>query len=156
MSGALTIERLARHPEVLPIVETWLEAEWPAYYGTGGRGSARDDARSFASQDRLPLGVVAYDNGTACGMAALKAISIDSHAHLSPWAAAGFVEPSRRRKGIGAQLLAALEREARAFGFPRIYCATSKAGSLLERAGWHLAERIIHEGQSLGIYSKAL
>ncbi len=156
MASPVTIEPLAAHPEVLPVLEQWFEAEWPSYYGAGGPGSAGQDLRSYANGNGLPVGVVAFRNGETCGVAALKADSIESRRDLSPWAAAGFVKPSERRQGIGSQLLAALEMEARALGFPYIYCGTSTAESLLKRRGWQLLERIVHEGKDLGIYRKAL
>lgn len=156
MNGTLSIELLAAHPEVLPLLKEWLEAEWPSYYGTVGPGDARRDLQAFANHGSLPVGVVALRGGRVCGVAALKAESIASHRHLSPWAAAGLVSPSERRQGIGAQLLEALEREARTLGFRHIYCGTSTAASLLQRCGWQLIESIIHEGQGLGIYRKAL
>ncbi len=156
MTGALVIEPLAAHRDVLPVLAQWFEREWPAYYGAGGRGNARDDLESFASEDRLPVGVVAFRDGALCGVAALKATSVASHAHLSPWAAAGLVEPSRRGRGVGTALLAALENVARRFGFPFVYCGTSSAESLLKRRDWELLERVRHEGQDLGIYRKAL
>ena len=89
-------------------------------------------------------------------MAALKPDSICTHTHLSPWAAAGFVRPDLRGRGIGGQLVRALERQAKAMGFGQIYCGTSAAESLLQRSGWHLLERVTHEGEILGIYAKAL
>jgi len=87
---------------------------------------------------------------------ALKAESIVTYSHLSPWAAAGLVKPNERGRGVGAHLLAAIEHEARALGYPHIYCGTSTAESLLRRGGWQLMERINHEGQDLGLYRKAL
>jgi hypothetical protein len=53
-------------------------------------------------------------------------------------------------------LVTALEEEARALGYRRIYCGTSTARSLLERCGWELLEEISHEGEALGVYSKAI
>jgi hypothetical protein len=41
-------------------------------------------------------------------------------------------------------------------GFNRIYCGTSTTERLLQRCGWQLLERIVHEGEGLGIYEKAL
>jgi hypothetical protein len=41
-------------------------------------------------------------------------------------------------------------------GFNRVYCGTRQAAGVLVRLRWQLAERIIHEGESLGIYAKAL
>lgn len=154
--GFITIEPLARHPEILPVLEQWFETEWPSYYGAGGRGSARLDLLAYSNQGTLPVGLAAFRDGIVCGVMALKSSSIASHLHLSPWAAAGLVKASERGHGIGAQLLAGLEREAATLGFPYIYCGTNTADSLLRRAGWHLTERIVHEGEDLGIYRKAL
>ena len=61
-----------------------------------------------------------------------------------------------RGRGIGQQLVFALEERAKAMGFDRIYCATGTAEGLLQRSGWRLSERIIHEGEALGVYEKAL
>ena len=108
----VVVEPLALHPEAL-LELTWLfEAEWPSWYGTGGPGCAADDLLAFAAATGLPFGVVALQHGEVCGVAALKAESIPSHRHLSPWAAAGLVKPSLRGRGIGAALLAALEEQA--------------------------------------------
>ena len=156
MNGAIRIARLAAHPEAMPLLAAAFKAEWPAWYGPGGPGNAEHDLADFANGTGLPLGVVAFRAGAVCGVAALKAQSIPSHAHLSPWAAAGWVDPSLRQQGIGAVLLAALEAEAAALGHPFIYCGTSTAASLLERSGWSLLETVLHDNQALGIYRKAL
>jgi GNAT superfamily N-acetyltransferase len=152
----VTIEPLAAHREAIPLLQRWFAAEWPSYYGANGPGDAWHDLQSFANVGSLPVGMVALRDGKVCGVAALKAESIASHRHLCPWAAAGVVEPSARGQGIGAKLLIALEEQARTLGFRRIFCGTSTAASLLQRCGWQLMERIIHDGHDLGIYSKAL
>lgn len=156
MGANPSIEPLAAHPDVLPVLQQWFETEWPTHYGSDGPGRALQDLRAFANHGSLPVGVVAICDGIVCGVAALKAESIASHRHLSPWAAAGFVVPSQRGQGIGALLLSALEQEARKLGFSSVYCGTSTAESLLIRGGWRLSEQITHEGRALGIYHKAL
>lgn len=156
VAPGVSIEPLALHPWTVDILCEWFETEWPEYYGAGGPGSALRDLRCYANQGSLPVGVVALNSGTLCGVAALKAESLASHAHLSPWAAAGFVHPSLRGRGIGGLLLAALEEQARKLAFARIYCGTSTAQNLLQRCGWELSESILHEGKSLGVFSKAL
>lgn len=156
MTTGLRIEPLALHPEVLPVLRAWFESEWPSYYGAAGRGSAQRDLEAYASGAGLPFGVVAFRDNSVCGVAALKADSILSHAHLSPWAAAGVVRRDLRGRGVGHQLVLALEREARAMGFSRIYCGTSTAERLLQRAGWRLLERVVQDGEDLGLYEKAL
>ena len=156
MITGLHIEPLALHPEVLPLLQEWFESEWPDYYGSAGRGSAQKDLQAYANLAGLPFGVVAFREGLVCGVAALKADSIATHAHLSPWAAAGLVCRELRGQGIGEQLVRALEGHAKAMGFSRVYCGTNTADSLLRRAGWRLLEHVEHDGEVLGVYEKAL
>ncbi|MFC7517622.1 GNAT family N-acetyltransferase [Herbaspirillum sp. GCM10030257] len=156
MIKEITVEPLVDHPSAVETIAGWFEAEWPAYYGPGGPGSALRDVRAYANQGGLPVGVVALRSGSVCGIAALKAQSISSYADVSPWAAAGFVHPSLRGHGIGSLLLGALEEQACKLGFGRIWCGTSTAQSLLQRCGWQLRETVIHEGENLGIFSKML
>ncbi|MBN9460551.1 MAG: GNAT family N-acetyltransferase [Burkholderiales bacterium] len=153
---AVIIEPLALHREALPELCRMFEAEWPSWYGAGGRGSAANDLRAFSATSGLPFGVVALRRSEVCGVAALKAESIPSHRHLTPWAAAGVVKVSLRGQGIGAALLAALEEQARDRGYRAIHCATSTAESLLQRRGYRLLERVMHEGQDLGVYQRGL
>lgn len=152
----LHVEPLAWHPEALPELQAWFEAEWSSYYGADGPGNAQRDLQAYANSNGLPFGVVALMEGSVCGVAALKVDSIASHRRLSPWAAAGLVRPDLRGRGIGQHLLLALEKQAKALGFNRLHCGTSTAEGLLQRCGWQLLEHTIHEGESLGIYEKAL
>ena len=156
MVSMLTIDLLAAHPESLSVLSEWFEAEWPDYYGAGGQGKALQDLQLYSNEGCLPVGIVAWRDRQLCGVAALKASSIESHKHLSPWVAAGFVRPALRGQGVGAALVGALEQQARQLGFARVYCATSTAQSLLERRGWQLLETLEHEGHDVGIYAKAL
>jgi GNAT superfamily N-acetyltransferase len=155
MPNKLVIDPLGRHPQALAELVDMFEAEWPEWYRCG-RGSAQADLQAYSNQNTLPVGVLALSDEQVCGVAALKAESIASHPHLSPWAAAGLVKSAMRGQGIGLQLLLALEEQARLLKFKRIYCATSTADTLLERAGWQVLERIRHEGKALTIYEKLL
>lgn len=152
----LVIQPLASHRHLIPRLAAWFEAEWPAYYGPGGRGDASQDLRAYANSGSVPFGLVAFLDGVPCGFAALKREAFPSHPQLSPWAGAAVVEPSLRRCGIGRALLLALEPEARALGFSRIYCATATSASLLQRCGWSLLAQVRHEGQHMDVYEKAL
>ena len=156
LPGDIAIEPLAWHPHAIEILRQWFEAQWPDYYGAGGRGSALQDLQACARLGSLPIGMVALQAGRVCGVAALKAQSIASHAHLCPWAAAGLVDPGMRGRGIGAALLRAVEEQARELGFERIHCATSTAHGLLRRQGWMPLEVVVHDGERVAVYVKAL
>jgi len=104
-----TVIPLRERPDLCAFFAEQFEAEWPDWYGPGGRGDVEGDLNAFANlAGDLPVGVVALDDsGLPVGIAALKATSIDTYAHVSPWATAGYVLPDRRRGGIGASLLSA-------------------------------------------------
>ena len=152
----LRIEPLAQHRDALSTLATWFEREWPSYYGPAGPGDARADLEAYGNTDGLPIGVAAFIGNELCGVAALKADSIASHAHLGPWAAAGLVAPRHRKHGIGAALVGALESLAARLGYRRIYCATNSANRLLERRGWHVLERAESDGERVDVYVKDL
>lgn len=152
----LHFAHLADHPELIPLLQQWFEAEWSAHYGPQGPGDAAAELASFAQRDTLPLAILAFRGEALCGMAALKAEPLPSHPHLTPWAAAGMVAPAHRGQGIGAQLLSGLEDVARGLGFPRIYCCAGTSDSLLLRGGWRLVEQIDADGEQLTVFEKVL
>jgi GNAT superfamily N-acetyltransferase len=152
----LRLDYLSNHPEVLPILKEWFETEWASYYGPEGRGDAQTDLATYANGTNLPVGVVAFLNNEICGIAVLKSESIKSHSQLSPWAAAAMVHRNHRGRGIGTELIRAVEDEAKRHGYKEIYCGTSTATRLLERAGWRLMEQVLYDGENVSIYAKAL
>ena len=154
----VTVIPLRQRPEFRAFFAAQFESEWPRWYGPGGPGNAREDLDAFANPEgQLPVGVIALDDaGSPIGIAALKAASIATHTHLSPWATAGYVVPARRRAGVGARLLAALLAEAERLGFHTIYCATASAATLLEREGWSRIDEVEHDGQRQLIFRRVI
>ena len=153
----MIVRPLREHPEFVSKFARRFEQEWPGWYGPGGQGSALHDLQAFANPEgRLPVGVVAIsEDNKACGLAALKASSIPAYNHLTPWAAAGYVSPELRGKGIGAALLSALVGEAGALGYSTVYCATATATSLLHRLDWHLLEQTLHDGKPIFLFASS-
>jgi len=154
--SAARVAYLADHPEAVPLFKSWLEREWPAWYGPGGRGDAGTDLARYSNCESLPVGFLAYYRDEPCGLAALKSEAITGHEHLQPWAGAAFVLPRLRNRGIGSMLLHALETEARNLGYEHIYCGTIRAANLLLRSGWREIGRVRHDGEDVSVYEKAL
>lgn len=156
MPASLAVEPLARHRALTPLLAAWFVSEWPGWYGPGGAGDVHQDVAAFAaSETALPLGMVIFEDRQPVGAGALKAQSITSHPHLGPWAAAGYVLPACRGRGLGAVLLQALVQQAGALGFKQLYCGTSTAERLLTRAGWQALEVVSTAGQPLTIFQTA-
>lgn len=73
------------------------------------------------------------------------------------WAAAGFVLPSHRGKGIGASLLRALAAHAKSVGFQVVYCGTSTAQvSSRAPAGSYWRQSVTYAGNPIGIDGRLL
>jgi N-acetylglutamate synthase-like GNAT family acetyltransferase len=117
-----------------------------------------EDLEAFANAEgELPVGVIALDEGgSPLGIAALRAASMSTHTHLSPWATGGYVVPNRRREGVGGRLLSALLAESARLGFHTIYCATARAMSLLEREDWNRIDAVTHDGEKQYIYTRVV
>lgn len=147
---------LVDHPDALPTLERMFQSEWAAYYGDAGPGNALQDLVSYSNRGGLPVGMVAFLGSEPVGVAALKADSISTHKHLTPWIGGGMVAPRFRRQGIGACLVSAVEDVARNLGYTTVYSGTSTANSLLLREGWQLMEAVQHDGEWLSIYEKPL
>lgn len=156
MPAAVNVAPMAEHRSLLPLVAEWFVSEWPGWYGPDGPGDVWADLTAFAASDSvLPVGVIAFVEGRPVGAGALKAESIPSHKHLSPWAAAGYVVPTCRGRGVGAALLAGLAAKGRSMGYEAIYCGTSTAQRLLMRCGWQAIASTVVDGKHLVVFRSA-
>jgi GNAT superfamily N-acetyltransferase len=160
MVNTLQIELLADHIEAIPILVRWFELEWAPYYGPNGPGDAQKDIADSCNRDKLPVSLVAISDGKVCGTASLKAESVTTHKHLTPWLAALLVAPTFRRRGIANQLIAAVEEKARQLGFNSIYIGTGEGSgtpvSSLRNRGWEFVEKVPYFVSEVSIFKKAL
>ncbi len=160
MDNSPQIELLADHPEAIPALIDWFEREWAPYYGPTGPGDAEHDLRHCCNREELPMAWVAIAGDAVCGTAALKHESVTTHRHLTPWLAALLVAPAFRRRGVGEQLIAAVEDRARQLGFDCLYVGTGEGSgtpeSVLRKRGWELVERGPYFVSEVTIRRKAL
>ena len=111
--------------------------EYGPYYRPEGPGDAEADLKAARDRDQLPRCLVALDAvGRVLGTIGLRAESVPSHRHLTPWLAALLVAPAHRGRGVGARLIAAIEEEARRLGYQRLYVATDVLTGHIARRGW--------------------
>ncbi|CAN7336345.1 GNAT family N-acetyltransferase [Devosia sp. LjRoot3] len=145
---------LIDHDEVLSGLVDLFESQWADWYNPRG-ASARADLTERLERNRLPLGIVAFVDGTLAGTCALT-VSSGGLTERSPWLGGLLVEPKLRRQGVGLALLERAKVEARRLGFARLHALTAEARELFERAGWRLAENVEVCGVWHGIYVTAL
>jgi predicted N-acetyltransferase YhbS len=147
----MTIEYLADHPEFLSILAAWQHAEW-GYLRPGDTIEARTKRlRGEGERGRIPLTVVAHENGEVLGSASLIPHDMDTRMELSPWLAGVFVGPDYRRKGIGAQLVRRIMAEAASLEVPILYLYTVHSENFYSALGWSLQEHTTYRGQDVAI-----
>jgi len=151
--SALACLPLAAVPQALPTLARWFALQWPDYYA--GRSLAEVEA-DFPLNDDLPHILIALRGGVPVGTAALRAGSIRSHAHLTPWLGGLLVAPEARRSGVASALIAAVESEARRRGFDALHAGTVEAHPLFEALGWSRIGETEQDGQPVTVFLRRL
>ena len=146
---------LADHPERLAPLGAAYEREWPDWYGV--HGDAMTDLRERSRRTGLPVGFVAFERDSVIGAVAIAEQSVQSHRHLSPWIVGFWVEPSRRNRGIGGELLAFACDHAKEQDIATLYAATAAASTLFMREGWSMIDKgSTDRGCAVDIFAKTL
>ena len=148
----MKIAFLAQRPHAIPSLASWFIAEWPQYYGKRSRADVEEDFRECLNTERLPIGLVAYEDDTPCGVIVLRESAMTDLPQYSPGLGAFYVAASHRNRGIGAQLVHAGIGVAKALGHSAVYATTGRAAKIFERAGWRDLGTILHRGQALTLY----
>jgi len=144
-SAPLTVEQLARRPDLLPTVARWIYEEW--WEGTEGAslGTLTDLLRPHLMPGQIPMTLVALLGPRPVGTATLLAhdVGTEQWPDLSPWMAAVYVVPERRREGIGTRLVNEVVVEARGLGTEVLYLLTTEREDLYARLGWQVFDRTV-------------
>ena len=147
----MKIEYLADHPEALPILARWLHEEW-GHLRPGDSLEARQARlQNYANRDRIPLTVVALDEGELLGSASLVVHDMETRMELTPWLAGVFVAQQYRRKGIGGALVRRIMTEAGKLNVPLLYLYTVHSEKFYAGLGWTLLERTAYREQQVVI-----
>jgi GNAT superfamily N-acetyltransferase len=144
----VVIGDLGDHLTYLPTLARWHFDQWGPLTGAGSYESYAALLTAAARSGTVPSVVVAVADGQLLGSVSLLPSDLPVRPELTPWLGQLFVEPSRRRDGVGAALVHAILERARWCGYARVYLFTS--GTLpqyYERLGWRLVERLAYLGR---------
>jgi predicted N-acetyltransferase YhbS len=150
------IRYLADVPEVIAVLAEAFYSDGFAHPDDQTVEAVATRLREGAQRAALPLALVALDESRVQGTATLRWDSISSRPALGPWLAALYVMPGCRGRGLGGQLVRAIEDVARRLGFGTLYAGTHTAESLLCRLEWIEVERLDYGGERLSIFRRDL
>jgi GNAT superfamily N-acetyltransferase len=142
------ITGLGEHPQWIKLLARWHFDQWGPLTGA----STIDDYTALLTRategGTLPCVLVASADETLLGSVSLVGCDLPLRRNLTPWLAQLFVEPSKRRAGVGAMLVRAVLERAEAYGYRRVYLYTS--GTLPDyyaRLGWREIEGLDYLGK---------
>lgn len=124
-------------------------ARWRANAFSVLKASFEQELRSlelFASDQSRGVALLAKAEGEPIGTCLLVESEIEPNHDVSPWLAGLFIVPEHRRKGAGAELVRAIEHQARQRGFSRLYLYTTEAVGFYARLGWSVLDRTNWKG----------
>jgi N-acetylglutamate synthase-like GNAT family acetyltransferase len=137
----MKLDYLADRPDALPTIARWHYAEWGRYSADRTVETMSERLRGHLNRDRIPLTVVAHEDGVPVGTAGLVEFDMETRRDLTPWLADVVVTPERRDAGIGTRVVEFIVALARELGVRRLYLFTPDRESFYARMGWSVLER---------------
>lgn len=148
----ILIRPLRQAPEAGRLLAQAFKDAWPDFFAEWP--AERIEREMFMEGEGLPAILVASVDGRVAGTVALRARSVETHEHLSPWVTGLWVAPDLRGRGLGRDLLLGITAEAAARGFREIHAVTNTARGLFEKLGWAAVEEIVYHGEEVTLYTR--
>jgi GNAT superfamily N-acetyltransferase len=112
--------------------------------------------RTAAMRVTIPRTFVLLVNDEPVGTASLTAHDLEERPDLAPWLAGMFIAPHARGRGYAAQLITAVEEEARNASISALWLYTNTAERVYARVGWRTVETVQHKGKPFALMCRDL
>lgn len=152
----MNIEYLADHKEVIPALAQWFYEEWSYLHPDRTLADVMQLMSERAHTNRIPIALVAFEGQELLGTVCLKVHDMDARLDLTPWLAGLYVSAPRRRQGIGAALVSAIEKTAHDLDVGKLYLYTPESELFYSRLGWHVRERAEYHGYPVTLMQKEI
>ena len=143
----IEFEYLADRPESIPQVVDWWFTVWGDYMDASPE-KITEHLTASLSKDKLPLYILAINEGEPVGTAALKLHEAeDLYPGHQYWLGSVFVDPDHRGHKVATQLSQRVVEIANIRAIPQLYLQTLKLdGGLYAKLGWKAVERFTNKG----------
>jgi N-acetylglutamate synthase-like GNAT family acetyltransferase len=155
----MDIQYLGDRQEGIPILAAWIYNEWSYLYPGATLQDFEDLLRERINKKSLPLTLVAIEAGEPVGTASLKAFDMETRSDLTPWLTSLYVAKPWRRRGIGSNLVKAIEQKAVELEIRKLFLFTTDAALVdlfYSRLGWIVKEKTIYHSYPVIIMEKDL
>ena len=152
----MKLEYLAHYKNLIPEIADLKYQHYRHYLADKTLKQYEQNLERDLNIDQLPIGYVAVENGSFLGSVSLRIHDLDTHQHLTPWLGGVFVHPLKRRKGVGAFLVAQAEEIAKKRGIGRLYLFTVDKAAWYAKMEWNTLEPANYKGHPITIMEKYL
>jgi GNAT superfamily N-acetyltransferase len=150
----MNIAYLADHHDVIPILAQWFYQEWAYLYPDRTIEDVKRLIGERTNKNRIPVALVAFAGKELLGTVCLKIHDMDTRLDLTPWLAGLYVSAPRRRQGIGAALVSAIEKKANELSIKKLYLYTLESEGFYLHLGWQVKEKTEYHGYPVTIMEK--
>ena len=147
------------HQEVIPVLAAWIYNEWSYLYPGETLQDFEGLLRERINKKSLPLTLVAIEAGEPVGTVSLKAFEMETSSDMTPWLTSLYVASPLRRRGIGTNLVKAIEQKAAELEIRKLFLFTADAALVAlfySRLGWIVEEKTIYHSHPVIIMEKDL
>jgi GNAT superfamily N-acetyltransferase len=152
----MLITYLADYPQYRSTLAGWIFDEWGWEMPGSTFESIQAEFSLHLNRDRIPLTLLALVEGQPAGTASIFLHDMDTRMDLTPWLAAVYVLPGFRGRGIGSQLVGAIEDVATRLQLERLYLFTPDREDFYARLGWSVLEIVEYRQQANAIMTKTM
>lgn len=132
---------------MIPVVAKWYYDQWGKAQPDNSYEITLARVETQLNKDRVPLQILAMQNGVVLGVAQLKMQEMETYPENTHWLGGVFVPSEARRSGVGKALVHEIIRIAKSFGVKKLYLQTEQVdGGMYAKAGFTPVERVIYKG----------
>lgn len=153
----MKFEYLADHEEAIPLIAKWYYNEWGRANEEISLVEVRLKLKKYLNRNKIPLLILAMENGEIMGTAQLKYYEMDIYPEKKHWLGGIFVPPEYRGKKTGNGLVQKASHIARSLDIRVLHLQTEKMdGGLYTKLGWEPVEKAYYRDRNVLVMKRIL
>lgn len=146
---------LADHKEAIPVLASWYYEEWGHLTKDNSLTKITEKLHEYLNSDKIPLIVLAMDEGEILGASQLKYREMDIYPDKEHWLGGVYVSNTHRGKGIAEAIISKIIAISTELGVNKLYLQTERLdGGLYKHLGWQPIEQVNYRGVDVVVMEK--
>ena len=150
----MQIQALLERPELIGQVAALIHDQWPYEFEGISLQTWSEEFQTLEGLGRTTF--VALEGSRLLGTACLDSEDLPQRPELGPWLASVYVMPEARSRGLGSQLVRAVEHEAWNQGVSRLHLHTTDRESFYAGHGWKTLEHLQAWNKNVALMCKEM